>query len=282
MKTAGNKQYFDNFQKKLQIELEEVCNKITYYNNYKEVLIAKFKINSSWIDRNTNVKVSDILKGEVSVNNIKLTLHNFREGDKTRLDVSEVQLWVSAYNRCIKIKWVLNDSKKHILFLRGITKCQYQFLLQNIYSQISNRILKGNAVHFGKMGVFSFLPIRTKFDTNAIFRTIDWKATNIRKAELIAVGKIPYDKETAPDGIKYFMYNGKQDVRYMLMFRKKSKDVIPSEYHFKPAYKGTPTLRLAETMNANDVYNSYLPIIDKLSILLKIDENYHLNYLKNV
>lgn len=85
--------------------------------------------------------------------------------------------------------------------IKDIPYRMFYDVVREFHKEISKKIVEGYRFRPGhSLGTFYITKdLRKGY-------SIDWGSSNKRKAELITEGKIPYDKETAPDGEKWFIF----------------------------------------------------------------------------
>lgn len=79
---------------------------------------------------------------------------------------------------------------------------EFKKVVKEFHQLISHEIVfKAYKYKFGEIGEFSIVRDKRRG------KSINWGASNKRKQEIIDSGQIPFNKETAPDGIKWFIYH---------------------------------------------------------------------------
>lgn len=127
----------------------------------------------------------------------------------------------SLYELCIRNGYI----KKTIDYKTFST------VAREFHKEISEKVLRGYEFRPAEnLGVFHIIKdIRRG-------KTINWGESNKRKAEIIASGRIPYDKEKAPDGIYYLIYFEDNEYFKWKWFKEKPTQFIRNVkfYLFKP------------------------------------------------
>lgn len=95
-----------------------------------------------------------------------------------------------------------------------------------------DEVLKGyQFIPFSKLGQLEIKKI-----DRSTYNNINWKASNELKAQLIEEGKVPYNKETAPNGVFWHVYYTDPHYFRWNWFRNKkarfTKNIM--SYKFKP------------------------------------------------
>lgn len=87
----------------------------------------------------------------------------------------------------------------------------FSLILKTYNDRIIHSVLKGNTFPMGQLGSLSVTRKPRLFhldeSVGVITKNINWHESNKKRQELIDQGITPYDKNTAPDGVKWFIYH---------------------------------------------------------------------------
>lgn len=169
----------------------------------------------------------------------------------------------------------------------------YRAAVRAYYMKVQECVLEGFAYSFG-YGIGEFSINRFKVDSNRRRKVCDFAATNKKKAEIIAAGKIPYDKKMAEicavrgikyEGVPYIVYKndgicynfsftgGNITRRYKLKFEHK-------EYiHANLRNKGCAQIA-SECKTVKDIYALPCDVRTKMTILLEFDKTHYIRYIR--
>lgn len=79
---------------------------------------------------------------------------------------------------------------------------EFRPVIKEFYKLISNEIIfKAYKFTVGEIGEFKIVRDKRRG------KSINWGASNKRKQELIDAGEVPFNKDNAPDGVKWFIYH---------------------------------------------------------------------------
>ena len=81
-------------------------------------------------------------------------------------------------------------------------KCTAEF-----NKRIAQKILEGYKFRIPSVGGQLEIKVRERKKKSKRFTDINWDESLKYKQELIDKGEVPYNKETAPDGVKWFVYH---------------------------------------------------------------------------
>lgn len=150
--------------------------------------------------------------------------------------------------------------------------------------EIAKHILTGGYYTFGNIGkIYIREKMRTfLFKGRPVKLPIDWGLSNKYKAKLIEQGKVPYDMNNAPHGIKWHIYHT-SDYAYWFWWE---AGAIQNRGFFKfyPSlfcnYKDRrPETFLRDCKSEDDIINTtYIGNVDKMWALMRFNPLYYLNY----
>lgn len=170
----------------------------------------------------------------------------------------------------------------HKLLKERLTKSimPYEVYLKLIgYSnfEIAKHILKGGIYKLGHVGkIYIKQKARTFiFMGRPCKLGVDWGLSNKYKAQLIAEGKVPYDSNTAPDGVKWHIYHN-SDYAYWFWWESGN---IPNRLFFRfiPSKFTRPSKK--PFTSAEEIYETReIGIVNKMWELIRSDSMHFMNY----
>lgn len=227
------------------------------------------------------------------------------------LDIDIDNLFANPYIAYAKIKQIVDNGqltrvahyvKSYVNSLRYLTlhkllfdrynKClmpyeAYLKLLGCSNFEIAKHIVKGGYYTFGNVGK---LYVREKartflFKGRPVKQPIDWGLSNKYKAELIEQGKVPYDQNSAPHGVKWHIYHD-SDYAYWFWWE---AGAIQNRGFFKffPSsfinYKDRKNNTFLTTCKSEDdiINSTKIGNLDKILMLMKFNPLYYLNYRRS-
>ena len=116
---------------------------------------------------------------------------------------AEVHSIFSILKQRLELKRSVGLMLKHLTELTDeiISETEFRFILQEFNSNIADEIIKG--YHFNPGNYIGLIRIKKK---KRVGKNVNWGDSNKKKAEILARGGIPYNKETAPDGEEWLVY----------------------------------------------------------------------------
>ena len=147
-------------------------------------------------------------------------------------------------------------------------------------AEISRYILNGGIYSFGSAGK---LYIKEKartflFKGKPVKLPVDWGTSNKYKAKLIEAGKVPYDRDTAPNGIKWHIYHN-TDFGYWFWWEagpianRAFFKFLPSKF----VRRGNRKLKGFKS-EQEILHTTEIGILNKMLELMKINPLYFMNY----
>lgn len=160
----------------------------------------------------------------------------------------------------------------------------YLELLKRSNFEISKHIVKGGYYTFGNVGK---IYVREKprtflFKGRPVKLPIDWGLSNKYKEELIKQGKVPYDKNNAPFGVKWHIYHT-SDYGYWFWWEA-GPIANRGFFRFYPTNFCNNRDRKSDTFlktckSENEIVDSrILGNLDKILCLMRFNPLYYLNY----
>ena len=140
----------------------------------------------------------------------------------------------------------------------GVDYATFKEILEKLFKKLAKKIIHGYKFTIGHgLGLIEVIKIKRKFHTNkdgVPKVAIDWGPSNKRKAELISEGRIPYNKKTAPDGVKWLIFHTALSYCRWKWY-KKSYHMIPNmtTYSFKPTHTNKRELSRYTKAQENDL-----------------------------
>jgi len=141
-------------------------------------------------------------------NTLKSKKRAMRFAFNQKVDYVKLHSNIIAENNYIikQLKESAADSKKSVIKFK-----LYKFIVNLFNESICDYIIKeGYTLRMGHN--LGNIYIARKLRSQQ--RPIDWGASNKIKASIIADGKVPYNKETAPEGEKYIVYHDSKYANY--------------------------------------------------------------------
>jgi hypothetical protein len=167
----------------------------------------------------------------------------------------------------------------------------FNYLNTALNVEMSKSILRGYAFNFGLeqvgMGQIKVQEIERKFDRDGYptDKSINWDESNKFKQALIEEGIEVYNKETTPNGKKWFIYHTEPFIYYINWCISMYSHAAIKLFKFEPtAFINTPNRTSADVLDdykvdvEDIINNSKLGFITKLNTLLKKDPSYALTY----
>jgi len=179
----------------------------------------------------------------------------------TITDLQEtMQLYININKTVRELKNKLESVQR---LMSALTYPAFCFIVKEANPLIVDEIIKGKEFHMG-YNLASIMVIHKKrCITKRARSAIDWGKSNKLKAQLIAEGKTPFNKETAPDGEKWFIYQEGSHGNYFRWVKKNVKIENSPIYKFKPV-----------TGTGKD------SVVTKLHVYNRLNPLNYLNYLK--
>ena len=173
------------------------------------------------------------------------------------------------------LKTAIWDNQQGKLFLRGFFNgiihaiaCGYEYRIKGL---CTFKVI-GKPVNYENMS------FRT------LMRKINWKETKLAKQEIIDSGKIPYNKQSNPDGEKYFKYYTDAYYFWLIITNKSTKIKNIRNFFFRPYkynnYKNRTTDGVLEDFKTVEeiCLSDKLGTINKLFLARKLDPLIEMNY----
>lgn len=208
----------------------------------------------------------------------------------------------TTFKRYFQIIGKIRENKNLLIRIKNrkkVSRKEYLEYLRRFYKEMMNEVLRGKIYKFdNRMGcllIERVKPVDSEDDGKGNIikrrRPVDWNATRIAKAKLIAEGKRPYNREEEMECIKKGIpYDG---VKYLVYFDSEWHTrviVIDATFKHRNVYrfvtasnKMTVTIDelLSKVNTVEDILALDLDLTTKLSLIKRLDKNYTIKYIRN-
>lgn len=183
-------QYVESRLVKFNTRLKEITKNKNYL--LKSILLFKSEYAKGGID------IDDLVYSNKHLYNLNtITKYNF--GTNTEL----LRSYIIAFMNNVKIEYMCIELIKQYALLK-VPYTFYMYVINELNTEYSTAILNGNIMNLSKgIGNLYIKEKFTDFNNPSCGKGINWAASNEVKAKLIEEGLTPYDKKTAPNGIKW-------------------------------------------------------------------------------
>lgn len=257
--------------KQIEDKLVKFNTRLLDISEQKEYLFGVISSNESTY-KSGGLDIDELVWGNRNKFNIRLVKHyKFNTSNE-----SVLQSYIIAYMNLLRSEKVCIEAISQYSMLKVPMKF-YKFVSTELNLEFSKSILMGNNIEMGSgVGTLCIKEKQRDFARENCRKTIDWKESNVLRRYLIAEGKIPYDKNTAPDGIKWHVYRT-DDYSYWWWWKYRSN------FHANDVfYKFTPTKFIngvaREIENFKKNFNTIEKILDT-TLLGNIDKLYKIREL---
>lgn len=215
----------------------------------KNTLIENFKSHKLIFDKISNKSFDYIIESTTLLDsyNLKLDISKINVA-QTNFNPSNITTLV---NLIIRTNKELKAIKTELEFINN-TSVHYivhKHIIDLFNVELIDRILQGYTFKPG----FGLNEIRIRAKKR-VRPTIDWESSNQYKQRLIDEGKTPYNKETAPDGVKWLIeFNN--EIEHWWYWEKPKKSHIPNFhlYSFVPSSgKNGAIAKLRKVLKSNE------------------------------
>lgn len=214
--------FYENYVHNMRHNLHKVDILVFNLKDSRKEVISKIKKYKARLISHFKIQVSELEE-----------IVNFDEPKEGIIKVKDDKILNTLLNKLCFINCSLNEKYK----IRE--KCEdylisieiYKYVIKTFNKRIVEKILEGYKFNLGAN--LGFIAIkRLKRNHNRL--SINWGASKKLKKEIIERGGIPYNKETAPDGEKWFVYYT-DDYKH-LWFWKRSWCTVKNKsfYAFRP------------------------------------------------
>ena len=256
-------------------KLDKYTNRLEDITKQKEYL---FGVISS--------KTADYSKAGINIdeltysNRAKFDLRTIKKYNFNAKDEVFLQSYIISYMNLLRSDHTCITSIKQYSML-SIPYEFYRYLFVELNLEYMKCILNGTKMDFGSgVGNISVKEKERYPGSNAI----DWGKSNAYKEQLIADGKTPYNKETAPDGVKWHIPYSSMYSYWIWWKYRLNSSVNSIFYKFIPTKFINGNCRNREWFKKNFITkeqildSNELGNIDKLYKLLDLDPIHALNY----
>uniref|UniRef100_A0AAU8MJK3 Uncharacterized protein n=1 Tax=Geladintestivirus 1 TaxID=3233133 RepID=A0AAU8MJK3_9CAUD len=276
--------------KTLHNQCEKLSNEV---NNLKKVIIENKDIYYKIFHIDIDKYINNIEDKNIFKEFIKKVTSSYIVCKKTNENYLTICI---AYNLCQKHKELKELYRKlqTVEYCANIKLNDYKEYLKRYFTEVHKElILNGNAYMISSIiGTICFN--RCKLE-NAKPK-LDWKATKLRKEELIKEGKTLWDEESAQfakangldyDGVDYRVYMNKDYVYEIpLLFGKfknaQSSNFIPSDYRARSVRGKTNEELIKECNNdLNKIVELPVDVKTKLTMCVSIDNIIQTKFIRN-
>lgn len=221
---------YNNFIADVKEEVDSYNKELSDYKQSLSYAYNKLNENRDLILKISNTTFTKITKfnTELQVSNIKF---RFMPARSKKVSSKHIKIWAINY---IKAKREVKKLTKIIKDLEAkmFDYNLFRFIVGEFNEMLIDLIIKeGYTFKLGNN--CGELRIRKK-KRSKTKPPIDWKASNQLKADIIAAGKTPYNKETAPDGVKWFLYHEGEYGYYWYWAKYKCNHKHRTLYSFNP------------------------------------------------
>lgn len=140
------------------------------------------------------------------------------------------QLDILETNKQYRLKEIYKIAIDNNLLPKNIEYKDFYYIVRDFNKSVSNKIINDHYKFAFGLGLIEVLR------TNRKGKSIDWHTSKQLKQALIDSGKTPFNKETAPEGEKWFVYFEGKDYFKWHWFKDKGCDFVKNVkyYVFKP------------------------------------------------
>jgi len=269
-------QYIDNKLVKYNTRLSEIAIEKEYL--FKAITANEAAYFTAGLD------IDELVYGNRAKFNIRLIKrYKFNASIQDLL-----QNYIIAYMNLLRLEKVCIDSISQYSTLKMPYRF-YKYVCTELNLEFSKCILMGDNMEMGSgSGTLCIHEKRRHLTGDNLSKTIDWAESNRLKRYLIKEGKVPYDSNTAPDGIKWHVYRT-DEYSYWWWWKYRSNfhtnDVF---YKFVPTKFINGVAREIENFSKNFdtiekiIETTLLGNIDKLYKIRELSPTHVLRYRDNI
>lgn len=259
----------------IKTKLDKYTNKLEDITEQKEYLSAIISANEM-VYKKAGIDIDELTYSNRRKFDIRLIKkHHFASNIELLM-----QSYIVSYINLLKLEQVCLNAIKQYSML-SIPYEYYRYIFVELNMEYIKAVLKGKQMNLGS-GIGSIF-VKEK-ERSLDSKNIDWKSSNTLKQSIIDEGKIPYDKNNAPDGVKWHIYFT-STFTYWIWW--KYSTLISTNATF---YKFIPTKFInGKARNSKDFKKDFdtvdkildsneLGSIDKLYRILELDPSHALNY----
>lgn len=261
-----NKQVmYDNYNKVKTNLIEKNKQQINRHNHtlnrLEETIIETYEDD---INKYCTLNIPELKK----VDEIEDIIFHKTIGDKELEIMKLFEAYLQIRDKVRNAKVINKEVKNSIISYK-----KYSFILKRFNDLLIDKLIEGYKFHPG-FNIGAIYIKQKKQSDNAI----NWKASNEKKAELIANGKLPLKKYKDDEGniigdnggeewIVFRKLDG-EDFRYLVHWEiNKTKLKNRSNYVFQPTHSSTPT-------------NGRKTFVERINDKLESDSLAHINYIR--